>query len=117
MLTSTPQECSMSILKKDKTFFFFVNACSILLPGVTVNQFGSSVNGFGLKGCDMDVYLGLDNIGMSVRSTVSIIWLISNLQCMCLQKEKHIFSCMSSGHSTHFKVGGGNPKVEGQEFI
>jgi hypothetical protein len=65
----------------------------------------------------MDVYLGLDNIGMSVRSTVSIIWLISNLQCMCLQKEKHIFSCMSSGHSTHFKVGGGNPKVEGQEFI
>ena len=81
----------MSILKKDKTFFFLFNACSILLPGVTVNQFGSSVNGFGLRGCDMDVYLGLDNIGMSVRSTVSIIWLISNLQCMCLQKENKYF--------------------------
>ena len=39
----------------------------------------------------MDVYLGLDNIGMSVRSTVSIIWLISNLQCMCLQKENKYF--------------------------
>lgn len=44
-------------------------ALSPFFPGVTVNQFGSSVNGFGLKGCDMDVYLGLDSIGMSVRST------------------------------------------------
>ncbi|CAC5404302.1 MTPAP [Mytilus coruscus] len=44
-------------------------ALSPFFPGVTVNQFGSSVNGFGLKGCDMDVYLGLDKIGISVRST------------------------------------------------
>lgn len=43
-------------------------ALTPFFPGVTVNQFGSSVNGFGLKGCDMDVYISLDSIGMSVRS-------------------------------------------------
>ncbi|KAH3833034.1 hypothetical protein DPMN_106336 [Dreissena polymorpha] len=31
-------------------------------PGCTVNQFGSSVNGFGLSGCDMDIFLDLSTM-------------------------------------------------------
>ncbi|KAL4222247.1 Speckle targeted PIP5K1A-regulated poly(A) polymerase [Mactra antiquata] len=31
-------------------------------PGCTVNQFGSSVNGFGLTGCDMDIFLDLSTM-------------------------------------------------------
>lgn len=31
----------------------------VYFPGCTVNQFGSSVNGFGLAGCDMDIFLDL----------------------------------------------------------
>ncbi|KAL3835818.1 hypothetical protein ACJMK2_021289 [Sinanodonta woodiana] len=37
------------------------NVLSQFFPGCTVNQFGSSVNGFGIKGCDMDIYLDLEH--------------------------------------------------------
>jgi len=40
--------------------------------GVTINQFGSSVNGFGIKGCDMDVFIDITKLGIPCRSTVSI---------------------------------------------
>lgn len=32
-----------------------------LFPNITVYPFGSSVNGFGRKGCDLDIVLSLDN--------------------------------------------------------
>lgn len=35
------------------------NKLAQYFPGCTVNQFGSSVNGFGLTGCDMDIFLDL----------------------------------------------------------
>lgn len=41
---------------------------TMFFPGVSINQFGSSVNGFGIKGCDMDVYIDLTNLGIPCRS-------------------------------------------------
>ncbi|OWF46345.1 speckle targeted PIP5K1A-regulated poly(A) polymerase-like [Mizuhopecten yessoensis] len=41
---------------------------TMFFPGVSINQFGSSVNGFGIRGCDMDVYIDLTNLGIPCRS-------------------------------------------------
>ena len=38
------------------------NSNEFLSTGCTVNQFGSSVNGFGLTGCDMDIFLDMSTM-------------------------------------------------------
>lgn len=38
-----------------------------LFPNITSHVFGSSVNGFGKRGCDLDVRITLDNV-IKVRS-------------------------------------------------
>ncbi|XP_061181698.1 poly(A) RNA polymerase, mitochondrial-like [Saccostrea echinata] len=44
------------------------DALTPFFPGMTVNQFGSSVNGFGIKGCDMDIFIDLSKLGIPCRT-------------------------------------------------
>lgn len=45
------------------------SALEELLPGCRVTPFGSSINGFGVQGCDLDIHLELGESLKSVSKT------------------------------------------------
>ncbi|XP_060074932.1 speckle targeted PIP5K1A-regulated poly(A) polymerase-like [Ylistrum balloti] len=59
---------------------------SMFFPGVGINQFGSSVNGFGIKGCDMDVFIDLTNLGIPCRSQAIELPYVRDIRFLKKQK-------------------------------
>ncbi|XP_033733315.1 speckle targeted PIP5K1A-regulated poly(A) polymerase-like [Pecten maximus] len=59
---------------------------SLFFPGVSINQFGSSVNGFGIKGCDMDIYIDLTNLGIPCRSQAIDLPYVRDIRFLKKQK-------------------------------
>ena len=47
---------------RDKQRCFYERKFQEIFPSASIHLFGSSVNGFGVKGCDMDVYLNIPEL-------------------------------------------------------
>ena len=48
---------------RDKQRCFYERKFQEIFPSASIHLFGSSVNGFGVKGCDMDVFLSIPGLG------------------------------------------------------
>ncbi|KAL8616419.1 hypothetical protein ACOMHN_041022 [Nucella lapillus] len=67
MLYETMRLSDADLERRKSVCDYLYSVLNPFFPTCSIHQFGSSVNGFGLKGCDMDIFLDLHDTDVSLQ--------------------------------------------------
>lgn len=79
-LTEAYQLTDENIRLRFLVCFLLKDVAAAYFPECTIKPFGSSVNGFGKLGCDLDMFVDLDSItGIKTKPVISLAWFVNHV--------------------------------------